>query len=100
MVQSSEGPRPASSQDAAPPKSVPELKLRDGRLTVTLFSRTTADEEKQWFVIPERSYRDEKREWQSTHVLHVDDLLPMALLLQRAYGEHRVKNADESKKSA
>jgi len=100
MVHSTEGSRPASSQDAASSKSVPELKLRDRRLTVTMFSRTTADGEKQWFVVPERSYRNEQRAWQSTHVLHPDDLLAMALLLQRTYSEHRVKRADDAKKSA
>lgn len=100
MVHTTQGQRPASSQDAVSAKSVPELKLRDGRLSVTIFSRTNTDQEQQWFVVPERSYRNEKREWQSTHVLHPDDLLPMALLLQRAYSEHRVKATDESTKSA
>lgn len=99
MGQSTVGQRPASSQDALSPKSIPELKLRDGRLSVTIFSRTTAAEEKQWFVVPERSYRNEQRQWQSTHVLHPDDLLAMALLLQRAYSEHRTK-IDEPSKSA
>ncbi|MDP1798863.1 MAG: hypothetical protein Q8K78_15320 [Planctomycetaceae bacterium] len=76
------------------------MKLRDGRLTVTLFSRSGADGEKQWFVVPERSYRNEQRQWKSTHVLHPDDLLSMALLLQRVYSEHRVKIAADVKAAA
>jgi hypothetical protein len=101
MVHSREGSRPASSQDATPSaKSVPELKLRDGRLTVTLFSRTTGEGDTQWFAVPERSYRDSQQEWVSTHTLHPDDLLPMAQLLQQLYSEHRVTIADDSKKSA
>jgi hypothetical protein len=101
MVQPyAEGQRPAPSQDAPTPRSVPEVKLRDGLLTVTVFSRSGAKKENQWFVVPERSYRNDKSEWVATHLLHPEDLLPMSLLLQRAYSELRVVKADESKKSA
>lgn len=94
-----EGERPAPAQDAPIGKSVPEVKLRDGLLAVTIFSRTTAKKVKQLFVVPERSYRDDKEQWVKTHILHPEDLLPMALLLQRAYSELRVKDADDAKKS-
>jgi len=95
-----EGERPAPIQDAPTGKSVPEIKLRDGLLTVTVFSRTTAKKVKQLFVVPERSYRNDQEQWVTTHLLHPEDLLPMSLLLQRAYSDMRVKEADEPKKSA
>lgn len=94
-----EGERPAPAQDAPTGKSVPEIKLRDGLLTVTVFSRTTAKKVKQLFVVPERSYRNDQEQWVTTHLLHPEDLLPMALLLQRAYSELRVKDAADAKKA-
>jgi hypothetical protein len=99
MLDRAKGERPAPSRDATPPaKSVPELKLRDGSLTVTVFSRETGSKEKNLFVVPERSYRNAKQEWVTTHLLHPEDLLPMSLLLQRAYNDLRVTLAEVLKK--
>ena len=96
-----EGQRPAPPLDATPPaKSVPEIKLRDGLLSVTVFSRSVDKKEKQYFVVPERSFRNDASEWITTHLLHPEDLLPMSLLLQRAYSDLRQANADAKKKSA
>ena len=99
MLDGAKGERPAQSQDAtSPAKSVPELRLRDGCLTVTVFSREGTKKEKNYFIVPERSYRGAKQEWQTTHLLHPKDLLPMSLLLQRAYNDLRVSLADVLKK--
>ena len=47
-----------------------------------------------YFAIPERSYRNAKQEWETTHLLHVEDLLPMSLMLQRVFSELRVHSDD------
>ena len=101
MLDGAKGERPAPNQDAtSPARSVPELRLRDGCLSVTLFSRENAKKEKSYFIVPERSYRDADQKWVTTHLLHPEDLLPMSLLLQRAYSDLRVKEGDTPKTSA
>jgi hypothetical protein len=101
MLDRAKGERPAPIQDAtSPARSVAELRLRDGCLSVTLFSRENAKKEKSYFLVPERSYRDADQKWVSTHLLHPEDLLPMSLLLQRAYSELRIKDADTPKQTA
>ncbi len=101
MLDGAQGERPAQAKDAtSSAKSTPQLKLRSGGLTVTLFSTIHANGEMSYFVIPERSYRNAKQEWETTHLLHVEDLLPMSLMLQRVFNELRVHPDDVvSKKS-
>ncbi|HQX51781.1 MAG TPA: hypothetical protein PLY87_09345 [Planctomycetaceae bacterium] len=95
MLNGAQGERPAPSQDAtSSARSVPERKLRDGCLSVTLFSRDNGKKEKNYFIVPERSYRNAKQAWETTHLLHPEDLLPMSLLLQRAYSDLRVNIAE------
>lgn len=96
-----EGQRPAPPQDATPPaKSVPEIKLRDGLLSVTVFSRSVDKKEKQYFIVPERSYRNDASEWVTTHLLHPEDLLPMSLMFQKAYSDLRASEAVAKKNTA
>ncbi|MCA9078192.1 MAG: hypothetical protein KDA93_24395 [Planctomycetaceae bacterium] len=99
MVQpSSEAPRPASSnEDAHTSSAERRLKLSDGRLSCTVFAKTRGKDKVHLFVIPERAYRDdEKKGWKNTHLLHEEDLLPMAALLTRTYHELRHKQQGAS----
>lgn len=91
MVPSQNGAqRPASQQqDATTPSAQPQLKLRDGTLTVTVFSKPNPKGDAQLFVVPERAYRDANKKWQTTHLLHPDDLLRMSALLQETYARLR-----------
>jgi len=95
MVPSSkEAQRPAPEQDAPTSSAERKFSLRDGVLTVTLFSKPRSKGGESQFVIPERSYRDESNKWVNTHILHVEDLLPMAQLLTDAYRQLRTAPSD------
>ncbi|MCA9062832.1 MAG: hypothetical protein KDA96_07230 [Planctomycetaceae bacterium] len=100
MVQSNdEAKRPASNnQDTTPPaqspadsKSQPHFKLRDGNISVTVFAKAKG-KDVHLFVVPERSYRDAKDQWQTTHILHEEDLLRLSLLLMKTYAHLRHEN--------
>jgi len=80
------GQRPASQKDATS-SAKPVLKLRDGSLNLTVFSKETVSRGKareHSFVVLERSFQRDDA-WQSTNLLHVEDLLAAAEMLRLAY---------------
>ncbi|MCA9111901.1 MAG: hypothetical protein KDA52_18250 [Planctomycetaceae bacterium] len=88
MVNTShEAQRPASpEQDAHTSPAQRALKLTDGRLSATVFTKPKGKGQVHRFIIPERAYRNaDEKTWTNTHLLHEEDLLPMAALLTRTY---------------
>ncbi len=65
----------------------PATKLRDGRLTVTIWANATEDERTYYSVDLTKSYKDDADAWQETHSLNGDEVLKGARLLSRAYDE-------------
>ncbi len=101
MVNSSnEAPRQASANQDAPPSSAQrKLKLTDGRLSATVFTKAKGQGQVHQFIVPERAYRSaDEKSWTNTHLLHEEDLLPMAALLTRLYSElrHQAHPGDET----
>jgi hypothetical protein len=62
----------------------PAHKIRIGNLTATIW-RNTGDNGTWYSVQPKRSYKTGDDEWRETDALGVDDLLPMAKLLDQAH---------------
>ena len=69
------------------PNTQPAAKLRDGRLTVTIWANATEDERTYYSVDLTKSYKDDDDAWQETHSLNGDEVLKASRLLARAYDE-------------
>jgi len=95
MVQSNESA--SDSQQGAKSSAERKLKIQDGLRSVSVFNRSRDDGAKHQFVVPERAYRDKNKKLVNTHILHEEDLLPMAALLVRVYEmlRHQQEEADE-----
>ena len=99
MVNSKEATRPAQNQDdtsSAPAQvgsAVPYYKLRDGNLSVTVFAKTKG-KDVHLFIVPERSYKDGKEKWHTTHIMHEEDLPRLSQLLVEAYVRLRHKSQE------
>lgn len=72
-------------------KPAPEH-LKDGVLSVAIWSNKSK-EGKDWksFTI-QRSYQDANKEWKNTTSLRAADLLKMAELLKKAYDQHGARD--------
>jgi hypothetical protein len=94
MGNSPEAGQTAPETNAAHTTGKPFLKLRDGTLSVSVFSKERAGAESYNVIVAERAYKDKSGKWVNTSVLYEGDLLQMALLLTQTYG--RLKTAIES----
>ena len=100
MVKSSdEAQRPASrNEDADTSSARRQLRLQDGGLSVTVFTKLPGKsgqgEKTHTFIVPERAYRDGDDKWVNTHLLHIEDLLPMARLLIGTYDRLRQSESE------
>ncbi len=76
---------PASKESTSSARRV--LSLRDGSLSLTVFSKDRESDGKtreHVFVVLERSFKREDK-WENTNLLHVEDLLAAAEMLRLAY---------------
>ncbi len=74
----------------------PIFKMRDGTLTVSVFSMERPKGDPYVFIVPERAYK-KGEDWFNTSTLHADDLLSMAFLLMQAHSKLRTKIQTETK---
>ncbi|MBK6897644.1 MAG: hypothetical protein KA099_04030 [Alphaproteobacteria bacterium] len=63
----------------------PALKLRDGRITLTVWKNSTDDDKSYYSIVLVRSYKSGD-DWKESTSLNPEDLLPAARLLSEAYG--------------
>ena len=92
---SSQSGSPTPETSSAKTTGKPYLKVRDGALSVSVFSRARSKGDPYVFAVPERAYKKDE-DWVNTSTLHVDDLLPMAFLLMQTHA--RLKTKTETNK--
>jgi hypothetical protein len=63
----------------------PALKLRDGRLNLTVWKNTTEDDKSYFSIVLVRTYKSGE-DWKESTSLNPEDLLPASRLLSEAYG--------------
>lgn len=79
----------APENNAANNTGKPFLKLRDGTLSVSVFSKERDKGDPYSVIVPERAYKDKAGKWINTSTLYEGDLLQMALLLQQVHARLR-----------
>jgi hypothetical protein len=84
----------APETNAAQTTGKPFLKLRDGTLSVSVFSKDRPQGDPYHVIVPERAYKDKSGKWVNTSTLYEGDLLQMALLLMQTHT--RLKTSIES----
>jgi hypothetical protein len=67
-------------------KAAPEH-IKDGTLSVTIWTNKSKDGKDYNTFTPQRSYLDKEKKWQNTGSLRASDLLKMAELLKKAYDQ-------------
>ena len=80
----------APETNAAKTTGKPFLKLRDGTLTVSVFSKQNAKGDPYSVIVPERAYKDREGKWVNTSTLYEGDLLQMSKLLAETHGQLRL----------
>ena len=88
MGTSQSGPA-APANNAAQNSGKPFLKLRDGTLSVSVFSKERDKGDPYSVIVPERAYKDKSGKWINTSTLYEGDLLQMSLLLQQIHARLR-----------
>jgi hypothetical protein len=68
----------------------PLKQFKAGNLSLSVWENTNTQGTLKSFSF-QRSYKDEKEEWQHTQTLRPNDLPKLALLLQEAYREEVMK---------
>ena len=79
----------APANNASQTTGKPFLKLRDGTLSVSVFSRERDKGDPYSVIVPERAYKDKSGKWINTSTLYESDLLQMSLLLQQIHARLR-----------
>jgi len=86
----------APANNAAQNNGKPFLKLRDGTLSISVFSKERDKGDPYSVVVPERAYKDKSGKWINTSTLYEGDLLQMAFLLMQTHA--RLRTSIESEK--
>ena len=87
----------APETNAAQNTVKPFLKLRDGTLTVSVFSKQSTKGDPYSVIVPERAYKDKAGNWVNTSTLYEGDLLQMSKLLAETHGQLRLTIDGEKK---
>lgn len=74
----------------------PYLKVRDGALSVSAFSKARDKGDSYIFIVAERAYKKGET-WVNTSTLHVDDLLSMAFLMMQVHAKLKTKIETQKK---
>ena len=96
MGHSQSGPT-APETNAASTTGKPFLKLRDGTLSVSVFSKDRPQGDPYSVIVPERAYKDKAGKWINTSTLYEGDLLQMAFLLMQTHAKLRTSIEAEKK---
>ena len=83
--------------NAAQTTGKPFLKLRDGTLSVSVFSKDRPQGDPYSVIVPERAYKDKAGKWINTSTLYEGDLLQMAFLLMQTHAKLRTSIESEKK---
>lgn len=76
----------------------PALKLRDGRLKLTVWKNASEEGKSFYSSVLTRSYK-EGEEWKESSSLSPEDLLPAARILSEAYGRILALRRDDQETS-
>ncbi len=66
--------------------TMPEKKIRAGAVSATIWNNKSKNTEGEYKTVTfERSYKDAKGDWQTTHSLRVNDIPKAELVLRKAF---------------